>query len=134
VKKYVLDSSAVLSFLEERPGAEEVESLLAKATGPGHSVLMSIVTWGELDAVIRRERGGAAARAKIEAVQQLPIEPVEFDADLAALAAELSGQYRVSYLTAVSAATAKARKAVLITSEKEAANLSDQVKVTVIGG
>ena len=57
MKTYVLDSSALMTFFEDRPGADKVEELLAKAAEAKHLLAMSGVNWGEIYYSVWRTRG-----------------------------------------------------------------------------
>jgi hypothetical protein len=43
MKAYVLDASALMTFFEDRPGADKVEELLAKAAEAKRPLAMSVV-------------------------------------------------------------------------------------------
>ena len=47
MKRYVLDASAVMTFFEDRPGADKVENLLEGAAEKQRFLLMSVVNWGK---------------------------------------------------------------------------------------
>jgi len=118
MKAYVLDASALMAFFEDRPGAEKVEELLAKATETRRSLLMSAVNWGEVYYSIWRAHGGKVAAAKRREIAQLPIEVVGVDMELAKLAASLKAEHNLPYADCFAAALAQARKATLVTSDK----------------
>ena len=61
MKTYVLDASALMTFFENRAGAEQVEELLAKAAEAKRPLLMSAVNWGEVYYSVWRARGEPAA-------------------------------------------------------------------------
>jgi PIN domain nuclease of toxin-antitoxin system len=62
MKTYVLDASALMTFFEDRPGAEKVEELLAKAAEAKRPLAMSVVNWGEVYYSVWRARGGESGR------------------------------------------------------------------------
>jgi len=119
MKTYVLDASALMAFFEDRPGAEKVEELLAKAAEAKRPLLMSVVNWGEVYYSVWRARGEKAAAAKLAEIAQLPIQVVDVDLELAQLAARLKAQYHLPYADCFAAALAQARKATLVTSDKD---------------
>jgi|GEM_PF-1710738 len=61
MKTYVLDASALITFFEDRPGADQVEELLAKAAEAKHPLAMSVVNWGEVYYSVWRARGKSGA-------------------------------------------------------------------------
>jgi len=119
VKTHVLDASALMTFFENRAGADKVEDLLAKAADTKHPLLMSVVNWGEVYYSVWRARGEKAADAKLQEIAQLPIEVVDVDMELAQPAARLKAQHNLSYADCFAAALAQARKATLVTSDKD---------------
>ena len=119
MKTYVLDASALMTFFEDRAGAEKVEELLAKAAESKHPLLMSVVNWGEVYYSIWRARGENAAGAKLREIAQLPIEIVGVDMELGKLAATLKAQHNLPYTDCFAAALAQTRKSALVTSDKD---------------
>ena len=119
MKTYVLDASALMTFFEDRPGADQVEELLAKAAESKHPLLMSVLNWGEVYYSIWRARGEKAAAAKLHEIAQLPIEIVAVDMELAKLAASLKAQHNLPYADCFAAALGQARKASLVASDKD---------------
>ena len=119
MKTYVLDSSALMTFFEDRPGADKVEELLAKAAEAKHPLLMSVVNWGEVYYSVWRARGQKAADAKLLEIAQLPIEIVGVDMELGKLAASLKAEHNLPYADCFAAALAQAGKAALVTSDKD---------------
>lgn len=119
MKTYVLDASALMAFFEDRPGAEKVEELLAKAAETRHPLLMSAINWGEVFYSVWRAHGEKAAIAKLYEIAQLPVEVVGVDMDFARSAAALKAEYSLPYADCFAAALAQAREATLVTSDKD---------------
>ena len=119
MKTYVLDASALMTFFENRAGAEQVEELLAKAADAKHPLLMSAVNWGEVYYSVWRARGEPAAAAKLQEIAQLPIEVIDVDMELTRLAASLKAQHNLPYADCFAAALAQNRKGTLVTSDKD---------------
>jgi predicted nucleic acid-binding protein len=125
----VLDASALMTFFENRAAADKVEDLLAKAADTKHPLLMSVVNWGEVYYSVWRARGEKAADAKLQEIAQLPIEVVDVDMELAQLAARLKAQHNPPYAACFAAALAQARKASLVTSDKDFEHVGTALKV-----
>ncbi|MBZ5566594.1 MAG: type II toxin-antitoxin system VapC family toxin [Acidobacteriia bacterium] len=132
MKRYMLDASAVIAFLEDRGGAEVVEDLLGKAASSQQFLQVSVVNWGEIYSAICRVTGREAANRKIEELEQLPIELVDVDSAVTKLAAELSAQYKLPYLSCIGAATAKTHKATFVTAEKEFESVGNDLKLLLV--
>jgi len=119
VKRYVLDASAVMAFFEDRPGAETVEKLLAKAAERQQFLLMSVINWGEVYYSVWRTRGEDAANEKLRELAQLPIEVVDVDMPTTKLAASLKAQHNLPYMDCFAAALAELRKASVVTADED---------------
>ena len=119
MKTHVLDASALMTFFEDRPGADKVEGLLAKAAEAKRPLLMSVVNWGEVYYSVWRARGEKAAEATLHEIAQLPIQILDVDMELAKLAASLKARHNLPYADCFAAAAAQARKASLVTSDKD---------------
>ena len=119
MKNYVLDASALMVFFEDRAGAEKVEELLAKAAETKRPLLMSVVNWGEVFYSVWRARGEKAAREKLKEIAQLPIDILGVDMELAQLAATLKAEHNLPYADCFAGALARARKAALVTCDKD---------------
>ncbi len=129
MKTYVLDSSALMTFFEDRPGAEKVEELLAKAAEAKRPLAMSVVNWGEVYYSVWSARGEKAAEAKLHEIAQLPIEIVGVDMELGKLAASLKAEHNLPYADCFAAALAQARKAALVTSDKDFQSVGTVLKI-----
>ena len=119
MKTYVLDASALMTFFEDRAGADKVEELLAGAAEDKRPLAMSVVNWGEVYYSVWRARGEKAAALKLQEITQLPIEIVGVDMELGKLAASLKAEHNLPYADCFAAALAQARKATLVTSDKD---------------
>ena len=132
MKRYVLDTSAMITFLEDRAGAAVIEDLLTKAAANQQSLLMSVVSWGELYTTLSRSNGHDVANRKTEELEQLPIELTDVDGALTRSAAEMSAQHKLPYLGCIGAATAQARKATFVTAEKSFGSLGEDLKILFV--
>jgi predicted nucleic acid-binding protein len=80
---------------------------------------MSVVNWGEVYYSIWRAHGEKAAAIKLREIAQLPLQIVDVDMELTQLAATLKAQHNLPYADCFAAAVAQARKATLVTSDKD---------------
>ncbi len=129
MKTYVLDASALITFFEDRPGAEKVEELLAKAAETKRPLLMSVVNWGEVFYSVWRARGEKAAREKLKEIAQLPIGILGVDMELAQLAATLKAEHNLPYADCFAAAVAQLKKASLVTGDKDFSSVESIWKI-----
>jgi predicted nucleic acid-binding protein len=118
-----------MTFFEDRPGAETVEELLAKAAETKRPLLMSVVNWGEVYYSVWRARGEAAANEKLREIAQLPIEIVDADSVLTRVAARFKAEQNLPYADCFAAALAQAKKATLVTSDKDFERVGTALKI-----
>lgn len=57
MERYVLDSCAILSYLQAENGAEQVLSLLQEARDGGTEMNMTVVNFGEVLYILERKAG-----------------------------------------------------------------------------
>ncbi len=81
-RRSALHDRALKTFFEDRPGADKVEELLAKAAEAKHPPAMPVVNWGEVYYSVWRARREKTAAAKLQEIAQLPVEIVGVDLEL----------------------------------------------------
>jgi predicted nucleic acid-binding protein len=127
----VLDSWALIAFLEDEPAAEEMERLLQQAADERHKLLLSVVNWGEVYYNTMREVSQEAAEQKAQEIASLPIELVSVGDDLALVrqAAIFKATHKMSYADCFAAALAKVRNAELVTGDPEFKEIEKQIRI-----
>jgi predicted nucleic acid-binding protein len=129
MKRIVFDASALMTFFEDRPGAAQVEELLARATEGKCELLMSVVNWGEVYYSVWRAKGPGVARKVLAEIAQLPIDLVDASYELTKLAAELHADHKLPYADCFAAALAANRKASLATSDADFGKLERRLNL-----
>jgi predicted nucleic acid-binding protein len=129
MKRIVLDASALMTFFEDRPGAEKVEDLIRLGVEGKRQLFMSVVNWGELYYSTWRAKGPGVACKVIEDIAQLPLEIVDADLDLTRSAAELRAEHKLAYADCFAAALAAHRKAALATSDRDFASVEEKLDI-----
>jgi uncharacterized protein len=129
LKRIVLDASALMTFFENRSGAEKVQDLIRLGVEGKRQLLMSVVNWGEVYYSTWRTRGPGVARKVIEDIAQLPLQIVHADLDLTRTAAELRSEHKLGYTDCFAAALAVARKASLATGDKDFASVEKKLEI-----
>jgi predicted nucleic acid-binding protein len=119
VRNYVLDARASIAFFEDRPGADNVEGLLAKASEAEPPLLISMVDSGEVYSAVWLVHGEETANRKLDQIAQLPIEIIDADASLTRADASLKAQYNLPYADFFAAALVATRKAALVTRDMD---------------
>lgn len=127
----VLDSWALIAFLEDEPAADALEKLLQQAADERHKLLLSAVNWGEVYYNTMRQVSQEAAEQKVQEIASLPIDIVGVDDDLALVrqAAIFKATHKMSYADCFAAALAKLRNAELVTGDAEFKAVEKEIKI-----
>ena len=128
-KAIVLDSWAVLAYLEDEKSGQAVAELLSEAGEHGTPVLMSVVNAGEVWYILAREVSETEADKAIHELRQLGIEFMAVEWELARMAGSFKAGYRMSFADCFAAALAKSHKAELVTGDKEFRQVESEVQV-----
>lgn len=129
IPRFVLDSFALIAFLEDEPGAARVKTLLQQAEKAQAEVWLAIINFGEVVYITEREKGLTAAQSAIAMLDQLPITMVEADRKLTLAAAHVKAKHSLSYADAFVVALAQSNDATLVTGDKEFSSVANDVKI-----
>jgi len=128
----VLDTHALMVFLEKEPGHEKVEQYFAAAVEKDKPLLMTTVNYGEVYYIILRECGRPRVQEIESVIGTLPIKLVDVDLDLAREAARFKALKNIAYADCFTAALAKLRRAALLTGDKEFKALEKDIHIVWI--
>ncbi|MBI5840851.1 MAG: type II toxin-antitoxin system VapC family toxin [Chloroflexi bacterium] len=129
-KAYVLDTWAVIAYLEDEPSGEQVEDLIATAHEEQIPIYMSVVNVGEVWYTLAREVSEEEANASVKSLRDLRIQFENADWELTQEAARFKSQNKMSYADCYAAALAKSKKADLVTGDNEFKPLDGQIKIS----
>jgi ribonuclease VapC len=128
---YVLDSFALLAYLEGETGMPRVRSVLEGAEARRHTVYLSLINLGEALYITERERGLVEARRTLAAVDQLPLEIVGVSRSTVLAAAHVKARFAISYADTFALVAAQDREAVVLTGDPEFGPLADAGLVAI---
>lgn len=128
-ESYILDSFALLAYLEDEAGAARVEALLEQAREKSIRLWMSIVNLGEVLYITERERGLPHSRKTLALVEQLPLEIVDADRSLTLAAAHIKACFAVSYADTFAISLARLKNACVITGDPEFLQVESLVSI-----
>jgi len=128
-KAIVLDSWAVIAYLEDEPAAEHIADVIADAHDDGIPLFMCVVNAGEVWYIIAREASVIDADRSIKELRQLGIEFVDADWTLAHEAGGFKSKHKMSYADCFAAALAKQKKALLLTGDPEFKRVETQITI-----
>ena len=129
MKAAVLDSYALISYLDREEGYEEVAKLFEECVAKNREVFVCVVNWGEVIYHALRVGGDKGAQLAEDAMRALPIQLVEANKDLTLQAARLKASHKMSYADCFAAALAMKRKCELVTGDKEFKQVEGQIRV-----
>jgi ribonuclease VapC len=129
MKRYLLDSYAMIAYFEDEPGADRVAKVLRQLVQGKAKGFMSVVNWGEVYYNTMREQGVAEAEKVILQLDKFPIQIVEVNKNLAYEAAKLKGKYRIAYADCFAVALSIRLNASLVTGDPEFKKLREQISI-----
>jgi len=129
MKTYVLDASAVLDLLENGPGAERIEKILAAAERQDTAVAMSVMNWGEVFYNVWQHHGEEAARRAIADLSRLSLEIIPVEQDQALKAGEIKALHKLSFVDCIAGALAELRNSILVTADRDFQKLGRRIQV-----
>ncbi|MCX5994236.1 MAG: type II toxin-antitoxin system VapC family toxin [Chloroflexi bacterium] len=117
--QFVLDSYAVLAFLEGEPCAGRVKELLQQGEDGGCQLFISVINYGEVIYITERERGLSKTQEVIARMDELPFRIMDADRALAVRAAHIKARRAMAYADCFAAALAIILGAPLVTGDPE---------------
>lgn len=125
----VLDSWALLCYLEKEPGCEKIIELFEKAVKSSKPLLMCIVNWGEVYYQVARRFGDTKAQEVESLIETFPITLVEANKELTREAARIKSTKSIAYADCFAVALARLHKAELYTGDPEFTAVEKEIKV-----
>jgi predicted nucleic acid-binding protein len=126
---FVLDSFALLAYLQDEPVGARIESLLDNAEKEKCRLLLSLINLGEILYIIERRGGIAKTQDTLALIRQLPVEIPAVDEQLVFGAAHIKATYAISYADAFVVATAMQEHATVVTADPEFQSVETIVQV-----
>lgn len=129
-RKKLLDSFALLAYLNKESDFEKVKDVLAKAQESGSSVLMNEINVGETYYIIFRKRGVEKADYFLDTVlAALPIVAVPNNLEHVIEAARIKAEYPLSFSDCFAVATALRERAIVLTGDPEFRTVEHLVEI-----
>ena len=93
---YVLDTSALLAFIEDEAGADIVEKLLEQAKAGKIAILISFMAFMEVYYITLQERDETEAEERLQLMNSLPRKRVESTKTIGIIASKFKANYHLS--------------------------------------
>ena len=119
MKKSLLDSFAVLAWIQDEKGAQLVEDLLYRAQDAREQVILNIINLGEVYYCCARLQDLSYAQEILEKINLLPITIYPCPNDLVLEASEIKAKYPLAYADAFIVATAIRENAHIVTGNPD---------------
>lgn len=127
MKKYVLDTSAVLAFIEDEEGAEVIENLIVGAVGGTNELYISAVTSVEVYYISIQEQGRETANERLSLIESLPLTEKPLNHELIKISGEIKASKAMSFADSCIAGLSKFMKAVLVHKDPEFEQTEDVI-------
>jgi predicted nucleic acid-binding protein len=129
MKAAVLDSYALIAYLEREEGYEEVAKIFDECVAKDREVFICVINWGEVIYHALRAGGEKTATLAEDAMRAVPMQIVEANKELTLQAAHLKATNKMSYADCFAAALAIKRKCELVTGDKEFKQVERDIKI-----
>ena len=129
IKAVVLDSWAVIAYLEDEPAAERIADIISDAHEEEIPLLMSVVNAGEVWYIVAREASVSDADASIKQLRDLGIEFVDANWELSREAGYFKSRNKMSFADCFAAALAKQKQGHLATGDSEFKQVEAEIEI-----
>ena len=129
---YTLDTSAVLAYFLDEPGADEVKEILRQAENGDGEAFVSFMTFMELLYRIWKFSGEHQAKKTYLLLRGLPVYEIGQSENLLVSAARLKANYPISVADAWIAATALSTDTTLVHKDPEMESLADIITIKAL--
>jgi len=126
---FVLDSYALLAYLQDESVGSRIEKLLEDAGKGKCRLFLSLINLGEILYIVERRGGIAKAQDALALIRQLPVEVPLVNEQMVFTAAHIKANHAISYADAFVVATAIQEDAVVVTADPEFQSVETVVQV-----
>lgn len=125
---YILDTSAILTFVEDEDGSDVVNELLVKAEKGEIRICLAFVSITEVFYITLQERDEAEAQRRIELIQSLAIQIEESNEDINLRAGHFKAHNHLSLADAYIAAVCVLNNGMLVHKDPEFEKLAPMIR------
>lgn len=128
MSNYVLDTSALLAYIENEDGADEIGTLLMNALDGTDEISILTVSCIEVYYISIQEQGDIIARDRLRLIEDLPIVLESLDEKLIRIIGDFKATNAMSFADSCIAGLAKFKNAILVHKDPEFEQIEDDVK------
>lgn len=125
---YVLDTSALLAYIEDEEGATEVEALLQRAVDGEVSLFISVVSCIEVFYISWQEQGKEVAIERLKLMDDLMVIQEPVDNRLTPVIGEIKATNTLSLADCCIAGLAKVKQAILVHKDPEYEQVESEIQ------
>jgi ribonuclease VapC len=129
MNNYVLDSFALLRFIQKEPGNLAVKAILDDVQCDKACAMLNVINMGEIIYTVQRRFGVQSRLNVVMNISRLGVLILPATNDLVYKAAEMKARYAMSYADTFAAASAIEQNAALVTGDPEFRQVEHLVKI-----
>lgn len=126
---YVMDSYALLAYLNGEAGQTRVQEILTVALSDEAEVFLGMINLGEILYIVERRRGLTQAQRTLTLIESLPLTICDTTRALVLDAAHIKAGHSISYADAFVAALAQSENAIVVTGDPEFQFVTELVRI-----
>src|SRR4030067_625844 len=126
--QYVVDTSSLLTYIENEEGATEVEALLQKALDADAVLYISMVSCIEVFYITWQEQGKEVATERLKLIDDLMVIQEPVDSQLTKIIGEIKATKAMSFADCCIAGLAKFKQATLVHKDPEYEQIENEIK------
>ena len=126
--QYVLDTSALLTYIENEEGTSEIEALLQKALDEDVVLYISTVSCIEVFYITWQEQGKEVATERLKSIDDLMILQEPVVSQLNQIIGEIKATKAMSFADCCIAGLAKSKKAILVHKDPEYEQIENEIQ------
>lgn len=126
MKQYILDTSALLAYIENEEGVTEIQGLFEQALDDQIELFVSVVSCIEVFYISWQEQGANTARDRLKLITDLPVTQQVVDDAMVETVATLKATKIMSFADCCIAGLAIHKNAILVHKDPEYEQVGDQ--------
>lgn len=127
-ENYILDTSALLTYIEDEEGSKYIEDLLIRGEKGDVVIYVAFISLMEVFYITAKEREELEALKRVKLIQSLAVRVEESNENLNVRAGILKAKNRISVADAYIAALSQTYNGILIHKDPEFEKISPPVK------
>ncbi len=125
---YVLDTSALLTYIENEEGSAEIEILFNKALDGEIELFISVISCIEVFYISWQEQGEEVTNERLELINDLPRIQEELDERFTKIVGTIKATKTMLFADCCIAGSAKYKQATLVHKDPEYEQIEDEIK------